>query len=329
MKITIFSVNEYEKSYLNKFNSEDNELIFIKEKLSLNTVNLAKGSTGCCCFVTDDLCNDVITKLKQLGIQFITLRSAGYDHVNLLAAKKNQMVIMHVPKYSPQSIAEFAVALILAMSRHLIKAHTNVSKNDFTLDSLLGFSLQNKRIGIIGTGNIGTVFARIMQGFNCLLYAYDPIRNEECKAYGVKYTSFDHLLETSDIISLHCPLTPETHHIINATAMSKMNDSVMLINTGRGGLIDTTALIPFLKNRSNAYAGLDVYEHERNLFFQNHSEELLTDTEFLTLQSLPNVLITPHMAFLTTDSVESIASITMENIESYKNGKYINTIFYP
>lgn len=326
MKIAIYSTKEYEYELLKKYNIYNYDLIFFEEGLSLDTVDLAKECIGCCCFVTDDLSKEVINRLAKIGVRFITLRSAGYDHVDLAAAKHNNIVVMRVPKYSPQSVAEFAVGLILVLSRRIIQAYTNGLKHNFSLEPLLGFNLCNKTIGIIGTGNIGTVFAKIMNGFDARLLAYDIVKNEECEKYGVKYVSFDDLLNESDIISLHCPLNEETFHLIDSQAISKMKNSVILINTGRGGLVDTKSLIEYLKNGKISYAGLDVYEKEKGLFFQDYSKKEIKDEDFLTLQNLSNVLITPHQAFFTVESIQNISSTTLNNIHSYLQGEVLNGI---
>lgn len=326
MQIIVYSTKNYEHEYLTKYNIHGYDLIFVEQDLSLNTADLAQGCIGCCCFVTDDLSKKVIDKLAIMGIKFIVLRSAGYDHVDLTAAKNNNITVMRVPKYSPESVAEFAVALILILSRNIIKAYTNGLNHNFSLDSLLGFNLYNKTVGIIGTGNIGTVFARIMNGFGARLLAYDPVINKACEQYAVSYVSLDNLFKEADIISLHCPLNEKTQHLISSHSMSKMKDSVMLINTGRGGLIDTKALIEYLKKGKVAYAGLDVYEREKGLFFRDCSNQLIEDNDFLTLQNLPNVLITPHQAFFTTESIQNICRTTIQNIYSYLQANPTNVV---
>lgn len=326
MQIVVYSAKEFERELLGKYNVYNYDLIFVEQNLSLETTDLAKGCLGCCCFVSDDLSRKIIEKLAGIGVKFVALRSAGYDHVDLSAAKSYGITVMRVPKYSPQSVAEFAVALILVLSRNIIKAYTNGLKHDFSLDPLLGFNLCGKTIGIIGTGNIGSIFAKIMKGFGTHLLAYDPIKNEECEQYNVNYVSFDNLLRESDIISLHCPLNKETFHLIDSRSMSKMKDSAMLINTGRGGLIDTKSLIAHLKNGKILYAGLDVYENEDGLFFQDCSRRLIEDKDFLFLQNLPNVLITPHQAFFTIESIKNISHTTIENINAYLLGNALNII---
>lgn len=324
--IAFFSTKDFEQYYFSQHHSSEYEFIFHRMPLSEATASLGKDCIGCCCFVTDDLSESVLRKLASLGVELITLRSAGYDHVDLTAAKKYHLTVMRVSKYSPESVAEFAVALILALSRNLIKAYENNLRYDFRLDALIGFNLNTKTLGIIGTGNIGTAFARIIQGFGSRLKAYDIVKNAECVRMGVEYVSLDNLLQECDIVSLHCPLTPQTFHLIDAKALAIMKKSAMLINTGRGGLVDTCALIASLKKGQIKYAGLDVYEKEKGLFFYDLSQEKIQDQDFLTLQSLPNVFITPHQAFLTEESLENITKTTIENINSYLHGHYKGNI---
>lgn len=325
-KICFFSAKDYEKQYFSKYSTPLIEFDFHHELLSEETVHLAKGSVGCCCFVTDNLSESILSKLAEIGIKFITLRTAGFDHIDLPAARKYQLAVMRVPRYSPQSVAEFTVALILSLSRNLIKAYKNGMNHDFRLDELIGFSLSSKTVGIIGTGNIGSAFAHIIKGFGCKILAYDIVTNKDCEQLGVEYVSFEELLRLSDIISLHCPLSTDTHHMINAHTLDMMKDNVTLINTGRGGLIDTTALISGLKKGKIRYAGLDVYEKEQGLFFYDHSQSQIQDQDFLTLQRSPNVLITPHQAFLTEESLEGIAKTTIDNINNYFDGKPSNQL---
>lgn len=326
MKLKIFNTKAYERDFFINATRQRYELEFIQEKLSITTVALASGTKVICCFVTDDLNRVVIKKLANLGIELILLRSAGYDHVDLQAAKECGITVMRVPKYSPESVAEFAVGLILALSRHLVTAYLNSLENNFLLDDLLGFNLYQKTIGIIGTGHIGTAFAKIMRGFGCRLLASDPTPNSDCIELGVTYTTLSELFAQSDIVSLHCLLNDQTHHLINAAAISLMKPGVMIINTGRGGLIDTKALLQGLKSLKIAAAGLDVYEKENEIFFCNHHHNLITDTDFLELQALPNVLITPHQAFLTQESMVNIAQTTIANLDGFLSGEKKNLV---
>ena len=325
MKVTIFNIKDYEKPFFMKFAKKE-QFVYLPEALSLATVNKVKGSEAICCFVTDCLNRDVINKLADFGVKLIALRSAGFDHVDIAAANEAGITVVRVPKYSPESIAEFSVALILILNRKIIKSYSQGLDHNFLLDGLMGFNLYEKTIGIIGTGNIGTAFARIMNGFGCKLLAVDPIQNETCKELNVTYVTLEELLRRSDIVSLHCPLNEQSKHMINEKSLALMKKNAMLINTGRGGLCDTEALINALNSKQLGYAGLDVYEKEQGLFFKDHQEETIKDQTFLKLQSLNNVIITPHQAFLTHEAVENIVNTTIENIEAFEKGVTINQI---
>lgn len=325
MKIAIYNTKEYEKTIFNAIEHTHN-LIFLSEALSLTTIDKAKGFDGICCFVTDCLNKDMINTLASYGIKLIALRSAGFDHVDLSAARLAGITVVRVPKYSPEAIAEFTVALILILNRKILKSYLQGLDNNFSLDELIGFNLYKKTVGVIGTGNIGTAFIRIMNGFGCRLLAVDPEPNDICRSLNVHYVSLDYLLHESDIISLHCPLNEQTMHLMNSEAYAKVKKNAMLINTGRGGLCDTQALIQALESGNLGYAGLDVYEHEQDLFFKNHASDTIHDELFLKLRSLPNVLITPHQAFLTQEAIENIAHTTVNNISAFEQGHPINQI---
>lgn len=324
MKISIFSCKDYEKKLFTELN-QHHELNFISQKLDLTTADDIQGAQAVCCFVIDKLNKEIIKKLSLLGIKLIALRSAGFDHVDLSAARKLNIKVVRVPRYSPQAVAEFAVALILTLGRKIIPAYTRGLAGKFSLEKQIGFNLFQKTIGIIGTGNIGSAFARILHGFGCQLLAYDPVVNEDCHKLGVNYVTLNELLSQADIISLHCPLNKDTHYILNADTLSTMKKGAMLINTGRGALIDTAALILALEAGQVGYAGLDVYENEQGLFFEDHAEPI-QDKLFLKLQSFPQVLITPHQAFLTIEAVTNIIRVTLENISAYEQGKIINEV---
>lgn len=326
MKIVVYSTKNYEKEFLNKANNGQHKFNFVEDQLTLNSVEKAQGYQGICCFVTDILNKNIIEKLAKMGIQLIALRSAGYDHVDLMAAKKHNITVVRAPKYSPQAIAEFATGLILVLSRKILQAYLQGLEYNFTLDNLIGFNLYKKTIGIVGTGNIGTAFVQIMSGFGCRILAHDPKPNDICRNLGVKYVPLHNLLNESDIISLHCLLNDETHHIINKSAFSQMKQGAMLINTGRGALVETEALISALESRQLSYAGLDVYEKEQGLYFVDHRGETIKDEQFLKLQSLSNVILTPHQAFLTDEAVAGIAKTTIDNITAFEKGKPINQI---
>lgn len=319
MKVANFSTHSFEKPFLAAANEvHRHEIEYFDINLSPKSVVLAKGFPVVSCFVTDQLNAEVLQTLAKQGTKLIALRSAGFNHVDIEAAKKLGLIVVRVPAYSPYAVAEFAVGLILTLNRKIHRAYARVREHDFSLDGLLGFDLHGRTVGIIGTGKIGSIFAKIMAGFGCNLLASDPMPNEACKTLGVSYVPIEQLYKTSDIISLHCPLTPETQHIINQQALTQMKQGVMLINTGRGALIDTKAIIQALKQQKIGYLGLDVYEEEENLFFQNLSESIIQDDIFARLQTFPNVIITGHQAFFTQEAIKNIAETTLTNISIFE-----------
>lgn len=328
MKIAFYSTKPYDRKFFEQENrNRNNKLIFFEAKLNLHTVELAKGFEVICCFINDHLDAEVLICLKKIGVKFIALRSAGYNNVDVKAAEKLRFPIVRVPNYSPYAIAEHAVTLILSLNRKVHRAHIRVRESDFSLNGLLGFDLHGKTVGVIGTGRIGAVFANIMHGFGCYILGHDAYQNPACaKLENFKYTSFNHLVRQSDIISLHCPLTKETHHIIDKNAISKMKRGSMLINTSRGGLIDTQAVIDGLKHGQIGCLGLDVYEEEEGLFFEDLSSQIIQDDLFARLQTFPNVLITSHQAFFTKEALEQIAKTTLNNIDEFKKGNIVNAV---
>lgn len=326
MKVAIYSIKQVEKPYLIAANQQQHELCFTAETLSLSTINISADCTAVCCFITDCLSSDMLAALAANGVTLIALRSAGYDHIDLAAAKKCGLTVVRVPKYSAQAIAEFAVGLILILSRRIFTAQRQGLAQNFALDNLLGFNLCQKTVGIVGAGNIGTAFAIIMRAFGCRLLACDPVQNDTCLEMGVEYTSLTNLLKQSDIVSLHCLLNENTYHILDEVALAQMKPGALLINTGRGALVDTQALIAVLQEKRLGGAGLDVYEKESGLFFVDHSNDIIADQQFLTLQSLDNVIITPHQAFFTEEAIKNIASITIENITAFDQGNPTNLI---
>jgi D-lactate dehydrogenase len=320
MKTAIFSAKEFEMPFLLKANQTyQHELVFFETVLNEKTALLAKGFSAISCFVTDCLSEPVLNTLAKNGTHFIALRSAGFNHVDLCAAKKLGLTVARVPAYSPYAIAEFAVGLILTLNRKIHRAYNLVREHNFLLTHLLGFDLHGKTIGVIGTGKIGSVFSKIMQGFGCQVLAYDPCFSEDCLKLGVTYVALNDLFQRSDIISLHCPLNNETHHIVNEATMQQMRPGVMLINTGRGALIDTQAVIEALKKGTIGYLGIDVYEEEENLFFRDLSEVIIQDDVFSRLQTFPNVIITAHQAFFTQEAVTHIAETTLSNITFFES----------
>jgi D-lactate dehydrogenase len=317
MKVMFFSMHEFEKPYY--ASKENSDFIFYCEQLNLNTVHLINNCKAISCFTHDVLDKPVLTQLKKQGLEFIALRAAGFNNVDLKAAKELNIMIARVPKYSPHAIAEHACALILALNRKIPRAYLRVRENNFSLEGLKGFDLYGKTVGVIGVGNIGSVFCQIMKGFGCKVIAYDPVQE-----YAVEYVTKEKLLAESDIISLHCPLNDSTRHMIDAQAISQMKNGVMLINTSRGAVVDTKALIYALKKQKIGYLGLDVYEEEEHLFFEDRSQDIIPDDVFARLQTFPNVLITAHQGFFTHEALTNIANTTAENLKAYEqqSGKY-------
>ena len=323
MKVAVFSAHSFDREFLTRINLEfKHNLIFFEAKLTPETASLAQGFPCICCFVSDQLDIKTLPLLAKQNVQLIALRSAGYNHVDLTETKRLRMSVVRVPAYSPNAVAEHATALLLSLVRHIPKAYNRVRDLDFSLEGLMGFDLSGKTIGIIGTGKIGVVFAKIMKGFDCRVLAYDPKPNAELKANSaVKYVSLPELFQNSDVISLHLPLTPETKYMINSETLTQMKQGVYLINTGRGALIDTHALIAGLKTGHIGAAGLDVYEEEEGIFYQNLSDQVLKDDVLARLLTFPNVLVTSHQAFFTREALSNIARTTLQNISDFENKK--------
>jgi D-lactate dehydrogenase len=316
MKVTFFSAKPYDIEYLNKANNGKLELHFVEESLSANSVLLAKGSKAVSVFTNDDVSENIIEKLKTLGVESVATRSAGFDHINISKAEELEVTVANVPQYSPYSIAEHAVSMMLCLNRKLIKADRKVKNHNYLLDDLIGFDLHNKTVGIIGTGKIGGIVAKILQGFGCRILAFDVSPNQEyVHTFGIRYVDLDQLYAESDIITIHCPLNKNTKHLIDKNSINKMKKGVMIINTARGGVIETEALIQGLKEGKIGFAGLDVYEREKGLFFFNQENEILQDDVFARLLTFQNVLITGHQAFLTHEALKNIADTTIHNLE--------------
>lgn len=326
MKIAFYSAKQYEIEAILPFNHSQHEIHFIPNPLSESTAYLSENYDAICCFVTDCINTTVVEKIAKNGVKLIALRSAGFDHVDLIAAKKHGMTVVNVPQYSPEAVAEFGVALLLALTRKLPQAMKKSAIHDYSLEGLLGMNLHKKTVGILGCGRIGTAFAKIMQGFGARVLVCDPAPAESCIALPVEKVDQDYLFANSDVISLHTPLNASTKHIINDNSISKMKKGVILINTGRGGLIDTAALIRGLESKHIGATGLDVYENERGLFFENHSSEKIKDDLFLKLQSFPNVIITGHIAFFSQEAVNNIAQTTIDNINEFERGETKNQL---
>ncbi len=324
MKVACFSTKSYDQESFDRILPEHgHKFTYLEAKLDRHTVSLAEGFDAICTFVNDHLDEIVLKKLAEIGVKNIVLRCAGYNQVDLKIAEELSFKICRVPAYSPEAVAEHAFALILTLSRKTHKAYNRVRDNNFSLEGLTGFNLSGKTIGVIGTGAIGNVFCRIAQGFGCKVLAYDLIENKELKSSGIEYVTLDELLSQSQIISLHCPLTPGTKHMINSTTLKQMPSGVMLINTSRGALIETKSVIKALKNRKVGFLGIDVYEQEEDLFFKNLSEEILLDEQITRLMTFPNVLITGHQAYLTNEALTQIAQTTLENLDQLEDNKLL------
>jgi len=318
MKIACFSAQPYEISHFEHSNQTHQfQIDYIHHPLNSQTISLLQDHEAIICFVNDKIDQPMIDSLVAHQVKFIALRCAGFNNVDIAYAHQKGLSVARVPAYSPHAVAEFALGMILSLNRKYHRAYNRVREHNFSLNGLTGFDLYQKTIGIIGTGKIGEVFCQLLSGFGCSLMAYDPIENSNCIALGVQYTDLSTVLANSDIISLHCPLTPQTEHLINQDTLKQTKPGVMIINTGRGRLIETAAMIQSLKNGQVGALGIDVYEEEEALFFQDLSETIIQDDQFLHLQAFPNVIITGHQAFLTTEALQHIAQTTLHNIHQY------------
>lgn len=317
-KVAVFSNKKWVSDAFNLMNEKyQYDLTYFEPRLYEKTAKLANGFDAVCVFVNDHVNGEVVRILKEEGVKLIALRCAGFNNVDIDAATKNDIGVVRVPAYSPYAVAEHTLGLMLCLNRKLHKAYSRVRDYNFALDGLLGFDLHGKTVGIIGTGKIGQILINMLLGFGCKVLAYDKFPNTELKAKGVQYVELSELYSMSHIISLHCPLTHETYHIINEYAIQSMRDHVMIINTSRGKLIDTVAMIKGLKSEKIGYVGLDVYEEEEDLFFEDLSETVIQDDLFVRLQTFPNVLITAHQAFFTKEAIDNITQTTFENIREY------------
>ena len=321
MRIAVFSTKPYDRQALDGANeTAGHDLVYFEPRLNRETVSLARGFDAICPFVNDDLSAPVIETLATEGVRLLTLRSAGFNHVDLGAADRAEMVVTRVPAYSPHAIAEHAMGLILTLNRKLHRAHARVREGNFSLDGLLGFDLCGKTIGVLGTGRIGAVFCRIGMGFGCHVVAHDPYPDARLEEDGVTYAPIEEVLATADIVVLHLPLTPETRHIIDTEAIAHMKTGVMLVNTSRGALVDTRAVIKGLKSGRIGSLGLDVYEEEADIFFEDLSSTVIQDDVFARLLTFPNVLITGHQAFFTREALQRIAETTLANASAFETG---------
>lgn len=319
MRIAVFSTRPYDRDSLDAASAASgHDLVYLEPRLTIQTAVAAGGAEAVCAFVNDELNARTLDALAGLGVRLVALRCTGFNNVDLAAARRLGIVVARVPEYSPHAVAEHTVALILALNRKIHRAYARVREGNFALDGLLGFDLYGRTIGIVGTGKIGTVFARIMHGFGCTVLAHDPMPNAECESFGTQYVPLAELFGGADIVSLHCPLTPATHHLIGLDALARMRPGVMLINTSRGAVIDARAAIEGLKSGAIGSLGLDVYEEEADLFFRDLSDSVIHDDVFARLLTFPNVLITAHQAFFTGEALRAIAETTIGNITAFE-----------
>jgi D-lactate dehydrogenase len=326
MKIAFFSTQPYDREYFERYNTL-HKIKFYQAQLNEETADLAKGYDAVCAFVNDQLNATVIKALAGNGIKIIAQRCAGFNNVDIAAARENKIAVVRVPAYSPHAVAEHALALIMTLNRKTHKAYNRVREGNFSVDRLTGFDLYGKTAGVIGTGKIGQCFAHIMIGLGCKVLAFDIIANKDLEAAGVEYLPLMDVLQQSNIVSLHCPLTEQTAHLINTHTLSLMKDGAMLINTSRGALIDTKAAIAALKKGKLGYLGIDVYEQEEKLFFHDLSENIIQDDDIMRLMSFSNVLITAHQGFLTDEALTQIALVTLQNITDLERGeKLLNAV---
>jgi D-lactate dehydrogenase len=319
MKVTFFSTQPYDRKSFEEHNGNYGfQIKYLDVQLNEQTASLAKGAEAVCAFVNDRINASILKELSELGVKVLALRCAGFNNVDLAAAQQYDVTVVRVPAYSPHAVAEHAVAMIMALNRKIHKAYNRIREQNFSLNGLLGFDLYGKTVGVIGTGNIGEVFCRIMLGFGCKVLAYDVKKNVVLTDSGVSYVDMKQLLAESDIISLHCPLNEHTKYLINDETIRLMKEHVMLINTSRGGLIDTKTVVKGLKTGKIGSLGIDVYEQEEKLFFRDLSDEIIEDDVISRLSSFPNVLITAHQGFFTQEALAQIAETTLQNLKRFK-----------
>lgn len=319
MHIIFFSSKAYDRRFFEAANEDFGyDLEFQESHLNAGTVSLAQGAEVVCAFVNDTLDQEVLETLHEGGTRLIALRCSGFNQVDLKAVDRLELEVVRVPAYSPHAVAEHTLALLLALNRKVHRAHNRIREGNFSLEGLLGIDLFGLTAGVVGTGKIGANVTRIFQGFGCQVIAYDPYPNEECRKSGVDYVELEKLFSQSDIISLHCPLNPESHHLIDEAALNSMKPGVLVINTSRGGLLDARAAIEALKSGHLGGLGIDVYEEEGDLFFEDLSGQVIQDDVFARLTTFPNVLITGHQAFFTREALQNIAHTTLQNIKDFQ-----------
>lgn len=324
MRIAVFSSRAYDRDSLGEANAAlaaPHDLTFLEARLTPVTAPIAAGHDAVCAFVNDDLSAETVERLADVDVHTVLLRSAGFNHVDLDATDRRGITVHRVPAYSPYAVAEHTVALMLAVERRLHRAYNRVREGNFALDGLMGFDLRNRRVGIVGTGAIGAIVARILRGFGCSLRAHDPYPSDDVRDLGVRYVDLDTLFAECDVVTLHCPLTPDTHHLVDADALARMRPGVMLVNTSRGALVDTAAVIDALKTGHVGHLAIDVYEEEHDLFFEDLSAQVIHDDVFARLLTFPNVFVTAHQGFFTHEAVREIAETTLANATAAEAGR--------
>jgi D-lactate dehydrogenase len=322
MRVAVFSTKPYDRTFLEAAaEGSGHELRFFEARLTRDSSALARGFPAVCIFVNDEADGPTLEALAAGGTRLAACRCAGVNQVDLRAARRLGMTVARVPAYSPHAVAEYAVGLILALNRRIHRAFNRVREGNFALDGLLGFDLHGKTAGVVGTGKIGAVVAAILHGFGCRVLAFDTYVNPACEALGVRYVGLDELLEESDVVTLHCPLTPETRRLIDARALARLKPGAMLINTSRGEVIDTAAVISALKSGRLGSLGLDVYEEEEDFFFEDYSNRVIHDDVLARLLTFPNVLITGHQAFFTREALENIADTMVASFTAFEKGE--------
>ncbi|GGZ18087.1 D-lactate dehydrogenase [Shewanella chilikensis] len=322
MKIGFFSAKRYDMQHFNRTNEAFGAQIeYFDVRLCMQTVKLAYGFEVICAFVNDELNDDVLTELAANGTRIIAMRCAGFNNVDLDAAKRLGMNVVNVPAYSPESVAEHTVALILTLNRKIHKAYQRTRDANFSLEGLVGFNMFGKTVGVVGTGKIGIATIKVLLGFGCKVLAFDPYPNPQVEALGARYVTLDEMYQQSDIISLHCPLTVENRHLLNADSFAKMKPGMMVINTSRGGLLNAIDAMEALKLGQIGSLGLDVYENEKELFFEDKSNEVIQDDVFRRLSACHNVIFTGHQAFLTEEALGAIAHTTLSNVQKLLSGE--------
>ncbi|SDJ56162.1 2-hydroxyacid dehydrogenase [Microbulbifer yueqingensis] len=319
MKIAVYKAHPYDRSYFERYNRRfGHELAYIDSELDQDTLVLRRDAPVLCIFVNNPVDRTLLKRMRTEGVEMLALRSAGFNHVDIEAANELGILVANVPGYSPYAVAEHATALALCLIRKIHRAQSRVREGNFALDGLMGFDLHGKTVGVVGTGKIGSVFARIMNGFGCELLGTDPEESRECRQLGMRYVPLETLCRQADIISLHCPLLPETHHLIDSHMLARMRDGVCLINTSRGAVVDTPAVISALKSGKIGYLGIDVYEEEDTLFFEDRSDRILRDDVFARLLTFNNVLVTGHQGYFTREAISNIAKTTLANVTEYE-----------